>query len=73
MGSFLSKRIKDVERQIRKIERGIKVAHKNKVLLKEPAKYNAIILRHGKERERLKGELEKLAGRREPESPEWPV
>ena len=62
-----------MERQIRKIERGIRVAHKNKALLKDSAKYNAIILKKGEERERLKDELEELAGRREPESPDWPV
>jgi len=31
------------------------------------------ILEHGEKLEKFKDELEKIAGRREPESPEWPL
>jgi len=31
------------------------------------------ILEYGEKREKLKDRLEELAGRREPESPEWPL
>jgi len=73
--------INQVEYQIRKTERGIKVLYTNGA---DPKK----ILEHGEKRERLMDELEKLTeekyfsagrwkvlkrGRREPLSPEWPL
>ena len=74
-------RISGLERQIRKTERGIKVLFAQKGGADE-------ILRLGNKREKLKDELEQLTrvthfsggqwkvlqeGRREPETPEWPL
>ena len=74
-------RISGLERQIRKTERGIKVLFAQKGGADE-------ILRIGNKREKLKDELEQLTrvthfsggqwkvlqeGRREPETPEWPL
>ena len=74
-------RISGLEHQIRKTERGIKVLFAQKGGTDE-------ILRLGNKREKLKDELEQLTrithfsggqwkvlqeGRREPETPEWPL
>ena len=73
--------INQVEYQIRKTERGIKVLYTSGA---DPKK----ILEHGEKRERLQDELERLTeekyfssgrwklfrkGRRIPEAPEWPL
>ena len=73
--------INQVEHQIRKIERGIKVLYSQGASSKE-------ILEYGERREEFKDRLEKLTedkyfsagrwkvlkkGRRDPESPEWPL
>ncbi len=59
-------RIFQIEWQIRATERGIKVLHSQGA---DPNK----ILEYGKKREKLKDQLEQIAGRREPEYPEWPL
>lgn len=73
--------INQVEYQIRKIERGIKVLYSQGASSER-------ILEYGSRREKLKDKLEKLTeekyfsagrwkvlkkGRRDPESPEWPL
>ena len=58
--------IDQVEYQIRKTERGIKVLFTGGAESKK-------ILEYGNKLEKLKDKLEELAGRREPESPEWPL
>ena len=58
--------IEQIEHQIRKTERGIKVLFTGGA---DPKR----ILEHGEKLEKFKDELEKIAGRREPESPEWPL
>ena len=58
--------IDQVEYQIRKAERGIKVLYAGGADSKR-------ILEYGEKREKLKDRLQELAGRREPESPEWPL
>ena len=74
-------RISQVEWEIRKTERGIKVLHAQGAECQK-------IIEYGKKREDLKDELEKLTvekffssgrwkvlreGRRVPKSPEWPL
>jgi len=59
-------RIKSLEYQIRKKERGLRI------LFKQKAK-SADIIVYGEKIEKLQDELEELTGRREPESPSWPV
>jgi hypothetical protein len=73
--------IEQIEYQIRKTERGIKVLYTGGADSKK-------ILEYGEKREKLKDELERLTeeryfssgrwkllrkGRRTPESPEWPL
>ncbi len=58
--------IQQIEYQIRKTERGIKVLFTGGA---DPKR----ILEYGEKLEKFKDELEKIAGRREPESPEWPL
>lgn len=58
--------INQIEYQIRKIERGIKVLYTGNDRSNK-------ILEYGDKREKLKDELESLTGRRVPRSPEWPL
>ena len=58
--------INQVEHQIRKIERGIKVLYTGGA---PPSQ----ILERGVRREELKDRLESLTGSRIPKSPEWPL
>ena len=57
--------IQKLEYRIRKMERGIRVLHKQGKV--------AEMLEYGKNWESLLDELEKLTGKREPVSPQWPV
>lgn len=58
--------IDQIENQIRRTERGIKVLFVGGAESKK-------ILEYGEKLKKFKDELEKIAGRREPESPEWPL
>ena len=59
-------RIKSLEYQIRKKERGLRILFKQKAP-------SADIIVYGGKIEKLQDELEQLTGRREPKSPSWPV
>mgnify|MGYP003120535800 CR=1 FL=1 len=71
--------VKDVEYQIRKLQRGIRVAAKtNKLLKGEPAgpflaNNRAIISRYTEEVIRLKRMLFSMTGQHSPQSPKWPL
>ena len=71
--------VKDVEYQIRKLQRGIGVATKTNRLLKgEPAEpflanNRAIIRRYTEKVMELKRVLFSMTGRYSPESPKWPL
>ena len=85
----MDREINKVEYQIRKFERGIKVAHKNRLLTNEPGvDYNLIISNYIGEIKELRDRLERLTekkcfssgrwkvlvkGRRQPSVPKWPV
>jgi hypothetical protein len=85
----VDREINKVEYQIRKFERGIKVAHKNRLLTNEPGvDYNLIISNYIGEIKELRDRLERLTekkcfssgrwkilvkGRRQPSIPKWPV
>ena len=85
----MDREINKVEYQIRKFERGIKVAHKNRLLTNEPGvDYNLIISNYIGEIKELRDRLERLTekkcfssgrwkilvkGRRQPSIPKWPV
>ena len=59
-------RIKSLEYEIRKKERGLRILFKQKT---PPAD----IIMYGEKVEKLQDELEELTGRREPSAPSWPV
>ena len=71
--------VKDVEYQIRKLQRGIEVATKtNKLLEGEPAvaflaNNRSIIRRYTEKVIELKRVLFSIAGRYSPQSPKWPL
>ena len=65
-----SREIEKVEYQIRKLERGIKVAHKNRLLTNEPGlDYDFMISNYVGEIKELRDKLEGLTGRRRPSVP----
>ena len=69
-----NKEIEKTEYLIRKLERGIKVAHKNRLLTNEPGvDYDFIISNYVGEIKELRDKLEGLTGRRQPNVPKWPV
>ena len=59
-------RIEQVEYQIRKKERGIRVLYIQ-------GADNEKVLKYAEGWEELLDELERLTGKREPESPRWPI
>ncbi len=66
--------IKNLEYIIRKTERGIKVAHKNHLILNgSTTDYDFMIKRRVKDIKILRDRLEQLTGRRSPSTPKWPV
>jgi hypothetical protein len=84
-----NKNIQEVEYQIRKFERGIKVAYRCKLIFKETdTDYNMLIQQRVKIIKELRDKLEQLTekkhfsagswkiiakGRRRPNIPKWPV
>ena len=69
-----SREVNNIEYQIRKLERGIKVAHKNRLLINGPGlDYDFIISNYVGEIKELRDRLEGLTGRRRPNVPKWPV
>ena len=63
-----------VEYRIRKLERGIKVAHRGRLEIRGTSlDYDAIIKRYVGEIKGLRDELERLTGRRRPSIPKWPL
>jgi hypothetical protein len=66
--------IKNLEYRIRKLERGIKVAHRHSLILNgDTVDYDFMIKQRVKEIKTLRDRLEKLTGRRSPNTPKWPV
>ena len=84
-----SREIKNTEYQIRKLERGIKVAHRSRLTIKgSSVDYDSIIEQYVGDIKKLRDRLEKLTekkyfssgrwktlnkGRRQPSIPKWPV
>jgi septal ring factor EnvC (AmiA/AmiB activator) len=84
-----SREVEKIEYEIRKLERGIKVAHRNKSNVKdEGIDYDSIIKQYTKDIKELKDRLEELTekrcfssgrwkiltrGRRQPNIPKWPI
>ena len=84
-----SSEIKNIEYQIRKLERGIKVAHRSRLNIKgSSVDYDSMIKQYAKDIKELRDRLEKLTekkcfssgrwkilikGRRQPSIPKWPV
>ena len=70
----MDREVNNIEYQIRKLERGIKVAHKTRLLTNEPGvDYDFIISNYVGEIKELRDKLEGLTGRRRPSVPKWPV
>ena len=70
----MDKEVSKIEYQVRKLERGIKVAHKIRLLTNEPGvDYNLMISNYIGEIKELRDKLEVLTGRRQPRTPKWPV
>ena len=84
-----SREIKNVEYQIRKLERGIKVAHKGRINIRgSSVDYDSMIEQYVRDIKELRDRLEKLTekkcfssgrwkilikGRRQPSVPKWPI
>jgi len=69
-----NREIERVGYEIRKLERGIKVSHKHRLLTNEPGvDYDFMIKQYVKDIKELRDRLEKLTGRRQPDAPKWPV
>ena len=84
-----SREIKNIEYQIRKLERSIKVAHRDRLNIKgSSVDYDSMIEQYVRDIKELRDSLEKLTeekcfssgrwkilikGRRQPSIPKWPV
>ena len=69
-----SREIEKVEYQIRKLERGIKVAHRGRLTLRGSGiDYDSMIKQYVKDIKELRDRLEKLTGRRRPRLAKWPA
>ena len=84
-----NREIESIEYEIRKLERGIKVAHKNRLLTSEPGiDYDFMIDNYVEDIKELRDRLERLTekkcfssgrwkiltkGRRQPSIPKWPL
>jgi hypothetical protein len=68
---------REIERtgyEIRKLERGIKVAHKCLLDIKGTSvDYDFMIKQYVKDIKELRDGLERLTGRRQPNIPKWPI
>jgi len=68
---------REIERtgyEIRKLERGIKVAHKCLLDIKGTSvDYDFMIKQYVKDIKELRDGLERLTGRRQPSIPKWPI
>ena len=70
----MDREINNVEYQIRKFERGIKVAHRGRLNMEESSvDYCLMIKQYVKDIRELRDKLERLTGRRQPSTPKWPV
>ena len=69
-----SREVDKVEYHIRKLERGIKVAHRGRLALHgSSVDYDSIIKQYVEDIKELRDKLEGLTGRRQPSVPKWPV
>ena len=69
-----SKEIEKVEYSIRKLERGIKVAHRGKITIEGTSiDYDSMIEQYVEDIRKLRDRLEELTGRRQPKIPKWPI
>jgi len=66
--------INNIEYQIRKLERGIKVAHRCRLKARGTSvDYDSMIEQYVEDIRRLRDRLEELTGRRQPKIPKWPI
>ena len=69
-----NREIESIEYEIRKLERGIKVAHRGHVNIRGTSvDYDSMINQYVKDIKELRDRLERLTGRRQPSIPKWPV
>ena len=84
-----NREIESIEYEIRKLERGIKVAHRGRLNIKETSvDYDSMIKQYAKDIKELRDRLEQLTekkcfssgrwkiltkGRRQPSIPKWPL
>ena len=84
-----NKEIEKIEYQIRKLERGVKVAHRGRLVLGETSvDYDSMIKQYVKDIKEFRDKLERLTekkhfssgrwkiltrGRRQPSIPKWPI
>ena len=69
-----SREIEKIEHEIRKLERGIKVAHRDKITIEGTSiDYDSMIEQYVEDIRKLRDRLEELTGRRQPKIPKWPI
>ena len=69
-----SREIEKVEYAIRKLERGIKVAHRGLINIRGTSvDYDSMIKQYVEDIKKLRDRLEKFTGRRRPRLARWPV
>jgi hypothetical protein len=84
-----SREVKKVEYEIRKLERGVKIAHRGRLTLRDSSiDYDSMIKQYVEDIKKLRDRLEKLTekkcfssgrwkiltrGRRQPNTPKWPI
>ena len=69
-----NREIESIEYEIRKLERGIKVAHRCRLNIGGTSvDYDSMIKQYAKDIKELRDRLERLTGRRQPNTPKWPL
>lgn len=69
-----NREIEKIEYSIRKLERGIKVAHRGRVAIDGTSvDYHSMIKQCVEDIRNLRDRLEELTGRRQPKIPKWPL
>ena len=69
-----NREIEKIEYIVRKLERGIKVAHRGRITIEETnVDYDSMIEQYVEDIRKLRDRLEELTGRRQPKIPKWPI
>ena len=69
-----NREIEGIEYEIRKLERGIKVAHRGRLNIRGTSvDYDSMIKQYVEDIKEFRDRLEQLTGRRQPSIPKWPI